>query len=100
MAVLLLLGKWSVLFVQPSNLKSTLHPSFISPQNTSLRCATLISNCSEIHTMVLRNWIERLLTLTLSFKLSKCVSYLFDGTRQSENSIQLMAVALGRVPSL
>jgi len=43
--------------------------------------ATLISDCLETHTKVLQLVDQQATDLDLSFKPSKCVSYLFDGTR-------------------
>ena len=51
--------------------------------------ATLISDCLDTHTTVLQELNRKALDLDLSFKPSKCVSYLFDGTHHSDKGIQL-----------
>ena len=51
--------------------------------------ATLISNCLKTHTMVLQQMDQKATDLDLSFKPSKCVSYPFDGSRYSQQGIEL-----------
>ena len=51
--------------------------------------ATLISNCLKAHTMVLQQMDQKATDLDLSFKPSKCVSYLFDGSHHSQQGIEL-----------
>ena len=51
--------------------------------------ATLISNCLKTHTMVLQQMDQKATDLDLSFKPSKCVSYLFDGIRHSRQGTEL-----------
>ena len=51
--------------------------------------ATLISNCLKTHTMVLQQMDQKATDLDLSFKPSKCVSYLFDGSHHSQQGIEL-----------
>ena len=51
--------------------------------------ATLISNCLKTHTMVLQQMDQKATDLDLSFKPSKCVSYLFDGSQHSRQGIEL-----------
>ena len=51
--------------------------------------ATLISNCLRTHTMVLQQMDQKATDLDLSFKPSKCVSYLFDGSQHNRQGIEL-----------
>jgi len=51
--------------------------------------ATLISDSLETHTKVLQQVDQKALDLDLSFKPSKCVSFLFDGNNRSDQGIEL-----------
>ena len=51
--------------------------------------ATLISDCLETHTKVLQIIDQKAQNLDLSFKLVKCVSYLFDGSRVLQSGVEL-----------
>ena len=51
--------------------------------------ATLISDCTDTHTRVLQELDQKVSSLDLSFKPSKCMSYLFDGKHHSEQGIEL-----------
>ena len=73
--------------------KWTPYPKYYHSSEHSVKAyaddATLISNCLKTHTMVLQQMDQKATDLDLSFKPSKCVSYLFDSSRHSQQGIEL-----------